>query len=226
MWAHYGENEIYDVVVIDKREKFITQYYWDLFKHGSIFYKSLWLYCKSLINNGKNPNGLVIGTHDGEFGEWVPLVKNYLSDMILIEGSEHTFNRLKENYEHNRSVKLINTIVTPNGGPIEFFEGGRGYTNTTVERVIRSWETEKISSNIKISESINTYLTPNINWLHLDVEGLDAQLIMTSNYLPNFIIFEDYNLLEEEKIKINDFLIDRKFNLYSENGICMANRSN
>lgn len=224
MWAHYGENEIFDVVVVDNNGKFVTQYYWDILKHGSIFYKSLWFYCKSLINNGINPKGLVIGTHDGEFGEWVPLVKNHMSDMILIEGSESTFNKLKENYEINKSLTLINTIVTPNGGSVEFFEGGRGYTNSIVERVIRNWEIEEISSNIKQSESINTYLTPNINWLHLDVEGLDAQLIMSSNYLPNFIIFEDYNLLSDEKNKIYDFLSERKYELHSENGICMANK--
>lgn len=225
MWAHYGENEIFDVVVIDKNGKFVTQYYWDILKHGSIFYKSLWFYCKSLINNGINPRGLVIGTHDGEFGEWVPLVKNHMSDMILIEGSESTFNRLKENYETNKSLTLINTIITPNGGLVEFFEGGRGYTNTIVERVIRNWETEEVSSNVKQSESINTYLTPNINWLHLDVEGLDAELLMNSNYLPNFIIFEDYNLLIEQKAEIREFLSYRGYSLHSENGICMANKN-
>lgn len=225
MWAHYGENEIYDVVILDKNGKFVTQHYWDILKHGSIFYKSLWFYCKSLINNGINPVGLVIGTHDGEFGEWVPLVRNHMSDMILIEGSENTFNRLKENYHTNKSLTLINSIITPKGGPVEFFEGGRGYTNTIVERVIRNWESEKISSNVKMSESINNYLTPRINWLHLDVEGLDADLIMSSDYLPNFIIFEDYNLLDQQKTEIYNFLMQRGYILHSESGICMANKN-
>lgn len=224
MWAHYPENEIYDVVVMDNNGKHITQYYWDLFKHGSIFYKSLWLYCKSLINNGKNPKGLVIGTHDGEFGEWVPLVKTHMSDMILIEGSEESFNKLKNNYDGNQSLTLINTIITPNGGDVTFFEGGRGYTNTIVERVIRSWETEEIHSSIKQSESINNHLTPNINWLHLDVEGLDAELIINSNYLPNFIIFEDYNLLPEIKTDLFNYLNKKGYSLYSESGISMANK--
>jgi FkbM family methyltransferase len=224
MWANYGENEINDVVVIDNNGKFVTQYYWDLLSHGSIFYKSLWFYCKSLINNGINPNGLVIGAHDGEFGEWVPLVRNHMSDILLIEGSSNTFNRLKENYYPHRSIKLVNTIVTPNGGPVEFFEGGRGYTNSVVERVIRNWEIEEINSKIYPSESINKYLTPNINWLHLDVEGLDAELILNSNYLPNFIIFEDFNLLIEQKTKVYDFLKDKGYVLHSEHGICMANK--
>ena len=74
MWAVYPESEINDVVVKDAQGNFVYQYYWDILKHGSIFYKSLWLYCKGLINSGKRPKGFVIGTHDGEFGEWVPLV--------------------------------------------------------------------------------------------------------------------------------------------------------
>jgi hypothetical protein len=224
MWAHYPETEINDVVVKDKNNNFIYQYYWDVLKHGSFFYKSLWLYCKSLINKNIKPKGLVIGTHDGEFGEWVPLVRNFMSDMILIEGSEPQFNKLKSNYEGKQGITIINTLITEKGGMVEFFEGGRGYTNSVVERVIKNWEIEKISSTKKISKSINEFLTPDINWLHLDVEGLDGSLIMASNYLPKFIIFEDFNLLEEEKIKLNTFLKNKGYKLHSESGICMANK--
>jgi hypothetical protein len=49
MWAEFGTNEINDVVVEDSLGNFVYQYHWDVIQHGSIFYKSLWLYCKSLI---------------------------------------------------------------------------------------------------------------------------------------------------------------------------------
>ena len=101
MWATYPENEINDVVVTDAQGNFVYQYYWDVLQHGSIFYKSLWLYCKSLINMGKKPKGLVIGTHDGEFGEWVPLIRHFMSDMLLIEGSSEQYNKLVKNYIKN-----------------------------------------------------------------------------------------------------------------------------
>ena len=224
MWAHYPETEINDVIVKDKNNNFIYQYYWDVLKHGSIFYKSLWLYCKNLINHGKKPKGLVIGTHDGEFGEWVPLVTNFMSDMILIEGSDENYNKLKSNYEGKSGLQLINTIVTPKGGMVQFFEGGRGYTNSIVERVIRNWETEEINVTSKFSNSINQYLTKDIDWLHLDVEGLDAVLIKGSETLPNFIIFEDFNLLPDEKNDINNYLSNKGYSLHSESGICMASK--
>lgn len=227
MWATYPKNEIYDLIIKDKNGNFVTQYYWDIFKHGTIFHKSLWLFCKGLINKGIKPKGLVIGTHDGEFGEWVPIARNFLSDILLIEGSEDQYNKLVKNYEGKDGILLRNEIVTPNGGIVNFFEGGKGYTNSVVERVIRSWEIEEIHSNFKNSVSINDVLESygNIDWLHLDVEGLDAKLIMSiKGNLPKFIIFEDFNLLPTEKDEIYNFLRLNNFNLHSEVGICMATK--
>ncbi len=233
MWAVYGENEINDVVVYDAKDNFITQYYWDVMLHGSIFYKSLFLYCKSLINSGNKPNGLVIGTHDGEFGEWVPLVKNNLSNMVLIEATEKQFNTLYENFSDWNGLTFVNTIVSTDGKPVTFFEGGLGYTNSIVERVIRSWEKEEIHSTLKDSISINEIIEKyfilnnlTLDWLHLDVEGLDVELLMAlkKENIPNFIIFEDFNLNEMDKEKIELWIYDNQFKKHSENGICLITK--
>ena len=50
MWATFPQNEIYDVIVYDVNKNFITQHYWDVLQNGSFFYKSLWLYCRGLLN--------------------------------------------------------------------------------------------------------------------------------------------------------------------------------
>jgi hypothetical protein len=232
MWASYPENEINDVVVYDAKGNFIYQYRWDPIEHGSVFYKSLWLYCKSLINKGIKPKGLVIGTHDGEFGEWVPLFRNFMSEMVLVEGSEKQFSKLRDNYQGKQdNIVLLNKLVTPDGADVDFFEGGRGYTNSVVKRVIEYWEKEEICSTKKESISFNDLIFENfttynkkMDWLHLDVEGLDAKLIMSVNstLLPPFIIFEDFNLLPEEKIEIYNYLKNIGYTLNSENGICSA----
>lgn len=230
MWAVYGDNEMNDVVIYDNIGNFISQYNWNILMHGSIFYKSLWFYCKSLINKGIKPNGLVIGTHDGEFGEWVPVVRGFMSEAVLIEGSEKQFNKLLQNYDAKYGVTTVKNIVTPNGGLVEYFEGGRGYTNTVVERVIRSWETEEISSSIKNSVGINSvihdYFDTNnkiLDWIHLDVEGLDVKLLLSlkKEYIPKFIIFEDHNLSQEDFINIEKWILDNNFVRTSQNGICM-----
>lgn len=228
MWATYPENEINDVIIKDNLGNFIYQYYWDIMKHGSIFYKSLWLYCKSLINQGIKPRGLVIGTHDGEFGEWVPLVRDYMSDVVLVEGSDNQYNRLVKNYGDRSGVEMIFDLITPDGSDVEFFEGGKGYTNTIVERVIRYWEREEVNSTYRTSKSINNLIIEkslqDMDWLHLDVEGLDAKLLFAiePEFLPKFIIFEDFNLDISEKEELSNYLIEKNYQLTSQDGICMA----
>lgn len=229
MWAEFPNSELNDVVVNDAQGNFIYQYRWDILQNGSIFYKSLWLYCKSLINKGIKPNGLVIGTHDGEFGEWVPLVRNFMSDMLLVEGSEKQFSVLKNNYEGKQGVRLSFNLITPDGSDVEFFEGGAGYTNSVVKRVIEHWETEKIHSTKRNSIAINDLINNNfqkLDWLHLDVEGLDAKLIMAiePNKIPDFIIYEDFNLENEEKTQLFKYLGEKGYILHSEGGICMARK--
>ena len=233
MWAVYPENEINDVVVHDAKGNYVTQYYWDILKHGSIFYKSLWLYCKNLINRGKRPQGLVVGTHDGEFGEWVPLVRNFLSDMVLVEGSKKQYDKLVHNFQHKQGLKFLHEIITPDGGDVEFFEGGKGYTNSVVERVIRHWETEEINSTKRSSTSFNslienhfTVFGQKLDWIHLDVEGLDVKLLVSlkKEHIPNFIIFEDYNLSDDDRVLIEIWTTENSFVKHSESGICMLNK--
>jgi hypothetical protein len=233
MWASFPSTEMNDVVVNDAQGNFIYQYRWDVIQHGSIFYKSLWLYCKSLINQGIKPKGLVIGTHDGEFGEWVPLVKNFMSDMVLVEGSEKQFNVLKNNYQGKQGVNLVNNLVTTDGADVEFFEGGAGYTNTVVKRVIEYWEKEEIHSTKRSSISINNLIfdhfsayNKKLDWLHLDVEGLDAKLLLAidSDKLPDFIIYEDFNLGDDEKNNLVSYLESNGYKIHSEGGIGMAKK--
>lgn len=233
MWASYPENEINDVIVTDAKGNFVYRYYWDLLTHGSIFYKSLWFYCKSLINQGKTPNGLVIGTHDGEFGEWVPVIRNYMSSALLVEGSVKQFNKLEYNYKNKNNVTCMKNIITPDGADVEFFEGGRGYTNSVVERVIRSWEKEEITSSFQKSLALNELIRKNfssekkLDWLHLDVEGLDVKLLLSleKEFIPNLIIFEDYNLSQEDRDAIHNWIIQNNFKSISTAGICMLNKN-
>jgi FkbM family methyltransferase len=229
-YATYPNTEMFDVEICDSKDKIIYVKKWDVMEHGNHFYKSLWMYNKSVLSNGKFPKGLVIGTHDGEFGEWVPIVQKRECNVILVEASDNQFNKLKNNYKNNSLVKPIQNLITPNGGEVEFFEGGAGYTNTVVENVIRHWEKEEISStkrnSISITDLILNECGGHIDWLHLDVEGLDAKLIMGIDEdkitLPNFIIFEDYNLSQDKKDEIYNWLHQKGYQTYSEGGICEA----
>jgi FkbM family methyltransferase len=229
-YATFPNTEMFDVEIYDNKNRLIYKKVWDVMEHGNHFYKSLWLFNKSILSKGKFPKGLVIGTHDGEFGEWVPIVESRECNVILVEASDKQFEKLKHNYRKNSLVNPIQKLVTPNGGEVEFFEGGEGYTNTVVENVIRSWETEKITSkkmeSISITNLILNECGGHIDWLHLDVEGLDAQLIMgideSKVSLPNFIIFEDYNLGQDKKDEIYSWFHSKGYQTFSDGGICEA----
>jgi FkbM family methyltransferase len=229
-YATYPNTEMFDVELRDSKNTIVYTKKWDVMEHGNHFYKSLWIYNKSLISNGKFPKGLVIGTHDGEFGEWVPIVLKNECQVVLVEASDKQFGVLNKNYGNRSLVTLVNDLVTPNGGEVEFFEGGEGYTNTIVEDVIRHWEKEEIKSTKRDSISITDLILEKcggqIDWLHLDVEGLDSQLIMgidtTRVNLPKFIIFEDYNLSEEKKKEIYNWFYNEGYDIRSEGGICEA----
>ena len=231
-FATFPSTEMFDVEVIDNKNTIVYTKKWDIMEHGNHFYKSLWLYNKMILSNGKFPKGLVIGTHDGEFGEWVPIALKREANMILVEASNNQFSKLLKNYYKNSTTKCVQNLVTTNGEDVIFFEGGAGYTNTVVEKVIRYWETEEVHttkrSSISMTNLIMEEMGGDIDWLHLDVEGLDAKLIMSIDEskikLPNFIIFEDFNLNEDEKKEIYFYLESRNYKLKSEGGICEAIR--
>lgn len=227
MWASYPNNEINDVIILDNEGKIVHVHEWNVMVDGSFFYKTLYMYCKNIFSSGRKPKGLAIGTHDGEFGEWVPVALDSLSDIIMVEGSIKQYNKLLENYS-NKKFEIIYDIITPNGGEVEFFEGGQGYTNSVVEKVIRDWEIEEINSSKRSSTSINQLIDDKIggrpDWIHMDVEGLDSKLIMAikEEFLPKMLIFEDNNYNTEEREEIYSYLKSKDYYLHSERGNCMA----
>jgi hypothetical protein len=140
---------------------------------------------------------------------------------------------LKNNYEGKQGVTLINNLVTTDGSDVEFFEGGAGYTNTIVKRVIEYWEKEEIHSSQRSSISINNLIFDNfsaynkkLDWLHLDVEGLDAKLLLSidADKLPDFIIYEDFNLGDDEKNELVSYFENNGYKIHSEGGIGMAKK--
>ena len=227
-WAEFPNNEMNDVVITDNDGKVIANRNWDVIQDGDLLYKSLYFYCLNIFNSGRMPKGIAIGTHDGLFGEWVPCVLEGITDAILVEASKPQFDNLKENFEKFYDVSLVNSLITTDGKPVEFFEGGKGYTNSVVERVIRGWEKEEINSSIKESISINTLIETKVDWLHLDVEGYDIKLLMGTDpeKLPNLIIFEYENSKEDENNQIKPYLTNLGYELDYSKVSCLALKKN
>lgn len=221
-WATFSSDSIFDIVIKDANNKVIINREWNVINDGSYLDKALYLYCLNL----KESEGIAIGSHDGEFGEWVCSTLSNLTKTTLVEASTPQFTKLTKNYKNLPNVTLIQDLVTTDGSKVEFFEGGKGYTNSVKENVIRSWEKEEIYSNLRKSISINdliNQISPNkkLDWLHLDIEGYDAEILRAINVdlLPNFIIFEHNNLLIEDKLKLENYLIDLGYYLNRDDSV-------
>lgn len=227
-WAEYPNNEMNDVVIFDSEGRLVTFKEWDVRHDGSELYKTFYYYCCEIFKSGRRPKGIAVGTHDGLFGEWVPCVIKNFTDAVLVEASEKQFNNLKENFKDLKNVNLINSLITSDGQPVEFFEGGLGYTNSIVEKVIRSWEKEEIKSTLKESKTIeyliNELMDGQIDWIHTDVEGYDSKIIMSipDELLPKMIMFEHENMSEEENELLNKFLVERGYNLNYQKVSCVG----
>jgi len=221
-WATFSNDSIFDVIIKDANNNVIINREFNVLEDGSYLDKALYLYCQNL----NKPQGLAIGSHDGEFGEWVLPTLGNLTKTTLVEASTPQFIKLTENYQNLSNVDLIQNLVTTDGSKVEFFEGGKGYTNSVKENVIRSWEKEEINSNLRDSISINdliNQISPNkkLDWLHLDIEGYDAEILKAINVdlLPNFIIFEHNNLLMEDKLRLENYLIDLGYYLNRDDSV-------
>ncbi len=221
-WATFSNDSIFDVVIKDTNNNIIINREFNILEDGSYLDKALYLYCQNL----NKPQGLAIGSHDGEFGEWVLPTLGNLTKTTLVEASTPQFIKLTENYQNLSNVDLIQNLVTTDGSKVEFFEGGKGYTNSVKENVIRSWEKEEINSNLRNSISINNLIhqtSPDkkLDWLHLDIEGYDAEILKAINVelLPNFIIFEHNNLLMEDKLRLENYLIDLGYHLNRDDSV-------
>ncbi len=216
-WATYSNDSIFDIKIQDKFGNTVLYREYNVLEDGSELDKSLYLYCKGL----KNPKGVAIGTHDGEFGEWVSAVLDGITEATLVEASSNQYLALMDNYNDKENVKLIKHLITIDGKDIEFFEGGKGYTNSVKSNVIESWESEPISSKISPSISINKVLDKKYDWLHLDIEGYDGEIIRAINVdmLPNFIIFEHNNLLMEDKLKLESYLINLGYSINRKDSV-------
>ena len=158
----------------------------------------------------KNPksNGIVVGTHDGTSGEWVKHVKNNKTNVVLVEASENQFHKLSSNYSKFDNVKLINEAITADGRETEFYEFGLGYANTLdkVHYENHILNGEKVSIRNVKSVSINDLiiqenLQNNLDWIHLDTEAIDDEIIMGLDFSkikkPKLIVFETINFSKE-----------------------------
>jgi FkbM family methyltransferase len=207
-WASCKLN-LEDIIIRDSQDNIV----WTLEYNpdGEIKFQHLIrMWC---LGCSKKPNGLIIGANDGLDGEWVYSIISNSSNAVLIEASENTYNRLKENYLEHNNVVTINGLVSVDGEDINFYEAENDHRGTLSSVIpnhhdkfdLGGWKMGDIKSTLRKSSCLYDMLELyKPDWIHMDTEGLDVDLlfsIIESPLLPRLISFEyahaDVNKLDE-----------------------------
>jgi len=225
MWGSWDplDNDNFVAVIMDGRGNIVSQFTYDVWvnRNATEQFFDTW------INKNPNSKGIVIGTHDGTTGEWVKHVKNKSTFAVLVEASKKQFDELVENYLNFDNVLFRNNVITGKGGDVEFYEFGSGLTNTISESHYKSHveDNEKVvivkMSSVGINDLIiEENLQHNLDWLHLDTESIDDEIIMSLDFnkinKPKLIVFETINFSEERLG--NSERIDKLFDWLRFNG--------
>ena len=202
-WSSFGSPNNCISYLKDNDGNIIDIFDWNSNLHGDVSHKKLseW----ALKNKGSK--GIAIGTHDGTTGEWVEPLVDGLIEGYLVEASSEQFEILSNNYKNINNAHVIQSLVTKDGKDCEFYEGPNSQTNS-INKNHALKHNDNIISVLKKSISINDLiikcgLQNDLKWLHIDVEGIDDELILsldeTKVRLPEIIIYESLNISDERK---------------------------
>jgi hypothetical protein len=212
-WATFVEPCNAEAIVKDSNGKILYSWKWKTEEHGDVSHKFFLEWCKK----NKGSKGISIGTHDGTTGEWVVPVFDNLIEAYLVEASDKQYNDLFNNYKNKANT--IQSLITSDGSEVEFFEGDDTFTNSVSREHALKFNTE-VRSILKKSISINDLIVKcglqnDLKWLHIDVEGIDDELILsldeTKVKLPEIIIYESLNLSEERQKKVIKWLESKNY---------------
>jgi hypothetical protein len=204
-----------DIKVYTKQEVLVWEQLWDVYEEDEYkFFK--------LLNSYKNTNGIVIGAHDGTYGEWITMLDNPKNQILLVEPSTMQFDKLNKTLGKRNNVNLLKSLITCDGGEVEFYEEESGFFNSTNKTHLEKFfnlDTIKISkkNSISMTELLENNFIGNLDWIHLDTESYDAQLILSvkdkSYLLPKMIVFEHTHLKIDEKYELEKFLKQQNYNI-------------
>ena len=225
-FSQYFMNCNTTIDLIDSLGNKIFEWVWDPFIHGDYSHQFFEIW--SLNNQGAN--GIAIGTHNGMTGEWVGPVNKGRLKATLVEASTPQFNELLKYYDKKPWIKCVKSLITKDGSDVIFYEGGEGFTNSiSKETIIKHITIEEITESLKPSKSINDLIIESsergpVKWLHIDVEGMDGELIYAINdeLLPELLLFESLHMDNQYYDNLCNYLTNKGYSITKSgwNTIC------
>jgi hypothetical protein len=215
-WSYFGmiSNTTSHII---RGQEILCEFVWDTFLHGDLAHQYMMLWA---IEN-KGSHGLVIGTHNGETGEWVQPIRDGNLSALLVEASDPQFLDLTKNYSQIENCKLIKSLITPQGGEFTFWESGdASYANSIIKDHVTKISGATPDGKIMNSISLNSLIDDQekeVKWIHLDVEGIDTDLILSISdknmSVLDLLIYETINTTDEKKEICKSFLENNGFSI-------------
>jgi FkbM family methyltransferase len=221
-WCSLPSSRGLDVRVIDNNGNLILNRIWDENIYSDICELKFLEWCRFFISQkNKKPKGIVIGSHNGLTGEWVSANnKDLIGSTMLIEPNEKPFQQLITKYQNDTKFTFKNFLVSETGGLVNFYtnENEDSETSSILNHHFEKWYSKVITKKV-FSKTIDELLIEfSPDWLHIDVEGLDAKLLLSAsdNLLSKvkFIIWEDMHLSDEETELLTNKLKNINFNIF------------
>jgi len=229
--VHLGQNTWFekynfyfeDIKVYTKNDILVWEQPWDIYEEDE--YKIF-----KLLNSYKNTKGIVIGAHDGTYGEWITMLGNPNNEILLVEPADEQYEKLERTFGKKNNVRLLKSLITSDGGEVEFYEESSGFFNSTnklhLEKFFNSDSIKVVKKNsISIERLLEENFQGQLDWIHLDAESYDAQLIFSlknkKHLLPKVILFEHNHLQLKEKHELEEFLTQENYtiNVFKDNTI-------
>mgnify|MGYP003951302361 CR=1 FL=1 len=157
----------------------------------------------------KNTKGLMIdvGAHRGSSSEFFVLEK---WNVHCFEPDKKNFNFLLNKFNNSKNVRLNNLAISNKEGVLNFYQSE---VSDGISSLIKFHESHKIAYKtkvIKLATYIKKNKIKNIDFLKIDVEGNDFNVLRSINFeevMPRIILLE-YEDKKTKKIKVttNDIL--------------------
>ena len=178
----------------------------------------------SFFRSKKNGFFVEIGAFDGVLGSnCIHFEKSMKWEGIAIEPSKKQFEKLSK----NRNCKVLNEAISSTEKDVEFIEVVEGLTqmsrindeDNSANMTIENDERSKINKiKIKTSTFQNNIPNREIDYLSVDIEGSELEVLKSinfKNYIIKVISVENNN---PEKINFNSFLKENNFSFFDRVG--------
>jgi len=212
MWASCGKYRDLKAQVFTKDGILLKERKYSYIDEDLELYEFWDYFCKM----NKDKIGLIVGSGDGSWGEWVESVNENKIDCHLVEASITIFEELESNYKNSFNFKLYNDVITKDGLDCKFYNISDGLSSTNVEYLNKNGISYS-DYEIRKTKEINKFLSEigKIDWIRFDVEGIDYDLITTINpdYFNDLIMiqYEHMNLEKEKQEEIEKIFISKNF---------------